>query len=110
MLLFNILIMLVCFTFISLLIQAGIYVRNLTVPENSLPRRVGPEPDQGQLSVDSWISGSYTVETNWKGKIDGPIQLETEVRKILNEMSEEDLDLKKKQQVILIGAKHCGAG
>ena len=56
------------------------------------------------------MSGSYTVETNWKGKIEGPIQLETEVRKILNEMSEEDSDLKKIQQVILIGAKHCGAG
>ena len=115
MLLFNILIMLVCFTFISLLIQAGIYVRKLnspgrTVPGTSVPQRLGPEPDQGQLSVDPSISGSYTGETNWKANIEGPIQLETEVRKILNEISEEDLDLKKLQQVILIGAKHCGAG
>ena len=86
MLLVNILIVLVCFTSMSLLMQTGIYGRKLANPD-------GPFPEHRYLI-----------------KIEGPIQLETEVRKILNEMSEEDSDLKKIQQVILIGAKHCGAG
>ena len=59
-------------------------------------------------SMALWIQGSNVVKTNWKTRIKSPGQLKTEVGKI--QKSEEVSDMKKLPRVILIGARHCGAG
>ena len=61
-------------------------------------------------SMALWIQGSNVVNTNWKTRIKSPRQLETEVGKIIHQKSEEHSDMKKLPRVILIGARHCGAG